>query len=470
MKQKTIILLVLLSISIIACKNKENTISKGKDTTTALSLLSNDSIDLKLTKIYNIGTMNMQDVEVKLRANKKFTVEEKLDKLLLCFAIADKGSAPFYIGPDMERNIEIKKNDEGNIEFIFDKEDLINNFTKTFHKKLGSLFSIERDENDCLNTIDKSELKYLNQLDAIKSKLDDTSYNVLKAMVSGKMAHLKFILSDRFKSLTPQSPYYDFTANLDFDNDNYLIYSDNLNTLYNTLEIQYERKYNSPLVDASNKLEFINKFIKNDEVRSQFMSLFLSKEIPEKTEQEKQEMLAKLKTMKIKDKYYQYISGIEAGRALGTKIGNQAKYLETLISRNKDFNIESLKGKIVYIDNWATWCGPCMKSMKSFLKKYNELKKVEEVTFVFVSFDRKESIWRDYLKKSNFPEENIVHLYNGSDMKSTYGNYYNIVGLPRYFMTNKDGMISDLSPSTPSDEDFQQFIKKTAGYNKVDKK
>ncbi|MGZ2368281.1 TlpA family protein disulfide reductase [Ancylomarina sp. YFZ004] len=468
MKFKRTILFILISTLIIACENKTETTLKGEDTFTALTLLSKDSIDLKLTKIYNVGTMNIQEEVVLLEENKNFTIAEKLDKLLLCYAIADNGSVAFYIGPDMERSIQIKENDSGSLELIFDKEDFVNKFTRSFHEKLNSLFSLDiGNEKAILSTIDKVKLESLSQLDEIKSKISDPSYNTLKAMVSGKMAHFKFMLSERIATLTSQSGYYDFTNNIDFDNDYYLIYSDNLNTIYNTLEIQYERKYKSSFKNASNQLEFINGFIKNDEVRSQFISFILSREIPEKTEQEKQKKLAKLANMKVKEKYYQHITSIESGSALGAKIGNQAKFLETLISENKDFNIESLKGKVLYIDNWATWCGPCVKSMKMFLNKYNELNKIEGVSFVFVSFDRNESTWREYIKKNNFPEENVIHLYNGSDMKSTYSKYYNILGLPLYLVVNPDGTISDLNPSAPSDEDFEQFIKKISAYNKV---
>lgn len=470
MKQKTIILILLLFITIISCKEEAKNNLKEKDIlSTSLTLTSNDSINLKLTKVYDIGMLNMQDSEVKLEKNKNFTITEKLDKLIFCYVIADNGSSAFYIGSDEERHIEIKKNNEGNLEFIFDNDDHINKFTQTFHEKLSSIFSFKGEASDFLNLVNKIKLESLNQLNEIKSKIDNPSYQILKAMISGKMAHLKFLRSEHFKSLTAQSSYYDFTDNLDFNNDYYLTYSDNLNTLNSALKIQYERKYSSTFEESSNKLEFINDFIKNDEVRSQFTCFFLRREIPEKTEEVKQDILAKLKTLKIKDVYYQYIASIKAGTALGTKIGNQAKYLETLLSKNKHFNIESLKGKVLYVDNWATWCGPCIKSMKSLLAKFNELNKIKDVAFVFVSFDRNESIWRKYLKENNFPEKNVIHLYNGSDMKSAYANYYNILGLPKYFMVNKSGMISNLNPLTPSEEDFVKFIKKS-GYNNVYKK
>ena len=460
MKQITIFLLLSLFITIASCKKETKKKSIENDIpSTTLTITANDSISLKLTKIYNISTLNVQDSEVKLEKNKKFAIAEKLDKLILCYLFADNGFSAFYIGSDKERHLEIKKNNEGNLEFIFDNDDHINKFSQKFHKKLSSLKGFKGEENDFLNAVDDVEIESLNQLNEIKSKIDKPSYQILKDMISGKMAHIKFMGSNRFKPLTPQSSYYDFTDSLDFNSDYYLTYSDNLNTLYSSLGIQYERKYNSSFEEASNKLEFINEVIKNDEVRSQLTCFFLSREIPEKTEKEKQDILTNLKTLKIKDNYYQHIASIEAGTALGAKIGNQAKYFETLISKNKDFNIDNFKGKTLYVDNWATWCGPCVISMKSFLNKYDALNKVKDVVFVFVSFDRNESIWRNYLKENNFPEKNVVHLYNGSDMKSNYAKYYNIVELPKYFTVDKSGMISSLSPTTPSNEGFEQFIK-----------
>jgi thiol-disulfide isomerase/thioredoxin len=242
--------------------------------------------------------------------------------------------------------------------------------------------------------------------------------------------------------------------------DNYLTYSDNLNTVLGVLRTQFKRKYNKSFDTASNeKFDFVDKSIKNKEIKSAIICFLAGKSIPEQTEDEKKELLKYLNPFSIKTTYLEHIKNTEASTAIGKKAGNKAKYIETLISYNKDFSIKQLEGKTVYIDNWATWCGPCMKSMKAFKEKQKILNRIEDVVFVFVSFDRNENIWRNYVKKSLAPNQNIIHLYNGMKMDSKYGKYYNISGLPSYLVIDKQGLIYDINPKNPSDNNFEQYLK-----------
>ncbi|WP_271784749.1 TlpA family protein disulfide reductase [Aquimarina algiphila] len=139
-------------------------------------------------------------------------------------------------------------------------------------------------------------------------------------------------------------------------------------------------------------------------------------------------------------------------------VGDKVKFLETLLTKNLDFNIEDLQGKTVYIDNWATWCAPCMKSNKKFIENYDTIKKIEDIVFVFVSFDAKEEKWRDYTEK-NFPKsKNIIHLYSGFKMDNDYSNYYGINELPTNFVIDKKGDILSLEAKSASDQSFISYL------------
>jgi hypothetical protein len=87
------------------------------------------------------------------------------------------------------------------------------------------------DQKPLFELIEKAENKMLNQLSQLKSHIDDGSYKILTSMVTGKITHIKFMKSERFKSLAYHSSYYDFVDGYTFDDDNYLTYSDNLNTV-----------------------------------------------------------------------------------------------------------------------------------------------------------------------------------------------------------------------------------------------
>lgn len=90
---------------------------------------------------------------------------------------------------------------------------------------------------------------------------------------------------------------------------------------------------------------------------------------------------------------------------------------ETLVVRNADFdysftlkdldgnklNMEELKGKVLFINLWATWCGPCRAEMPSIQKLYERVDK-DKVAFVMLSLDREgeERKIADFIEKKQF--------------------------------------------------------------------
>lgn len=140
-------------------------------------------------------------------------------------------------------------------------------------------------------------------------------------------------------------------------------------------------------------------------------------------------------------------------------VGDQGKFIETLTPQFPTFQVEDLSHKVVYIANWATWCAPCLKSNQKFIEKFDTLKDLKNLVFVFVSFDTNEYKWNEYINK-HFPESsNIIHLYNGFELDSKYSNYYNILDLPNYFVLGMDGKIKAQSVISASDENFIQYLK-----------
>ncbi len=448
---------LIIVFLLFSCKQKE----EQSLAINPLTITADTDVNLKLTTIENIGMLNLQDTSAVVTKNHPFTLDKKPNGLTLCFLLADKEQSIFYIDSEKHRNIAITKIDSSKISINFDKEDEINKFTIAFHKQLKPLFQSELAPEPLSKFLSTKEADFLSQLKKLESSITPTAYNTLKSMINGKIAHLKFIHSDRFDTLPATDGYYDFVDTIDFD-DTYLTYSDNLNTVLGVVAIQYERKFNKPFEEASaeSKLSFVNDVIQNKEIKSAIIAFLASKIIPEQTKESKNELLAQLSNTNIKKDYLDYITKIQASTAIGQKQGNKAQYFETLTPYNKNFSFEQLKGKIVFIDNWATWCGPCMKSHKVFEEKFESLKKIKDIVYVFVSFDRSEEIWRNSVSKFGVSDATIVHLYNGKAMDSPYGKFYNISSLPSYMVIDKQGLVFDTNPKKPTDDDFELYLKK----------
>jgi thiol-disulfide isomerase/thioredoxin len=112
-------------------------------------------------------------------------------------------------------------------------------------------------------------------------------------------------------------------------------------------------------------------------------------------------------------------------------------------------SLESLKGKYVYIDVWATWCGPCRREIPS-LQKVEEEYKGKNIEFVSLSIDQK----KDYEKWRKMVEEKSlggIQLFADNDWNSQFVKDYAIEGIPRFILVDPNGNIVSADAPRPSD-------------------
>jgi thiol-disulfide isomerase/thioredoxin len=111
-------------------------------------------------------------------------------------------------------------------------------------------------------------------------------------------------------------------------------------------------------------------------------------------------------------------------------------------------SLESLKGKYVYIDVWATWCGPCRAEIPH-LKKVEEAYHGKNIEFVSISIDR----IKDHEKWQNFVTEKElggIQLFADNDWNSQFVKDYQINGIPRFILVGPNGEIVNADAPRPS--------------------
>ena len=115
-----------------------------------------------------------------------------------------------------------------------------------------------------------------------------------------------------------------------------------------------------------------------------------------------------------------------------------------------------LQGKKVYIDVWATWCGPCIREIPA-LKALEEELKDEQVQFVSISIDQ----LKDKEKWKNFVAEKElggIQLIVDGAWKSDFAQTYNVTGIPRFMIFDADGTIIDANAPRPSDPIIKETL------------
>ncbi len=120
-------------------------------------------------------------------------------------------------------------------------------------------------------------------------------------------------------------------------------------------------------------------------------------------------------------------------------------------------SLSDLKGKYVYIDVWATWCGPC-KAEIPHLKKIEKQYHNKNIEFVSISIDKKpqHDAWRTMVKEK---ELGGVQLFANNDWGSQFIVDYGIRGIPRFILIDPEGKIVSASAPRPSDPKLIEVFK-----------
>lgn len=113
---------------------------------------------------------------------------------------------------------------------------------------------------------------------------------------------------------------------------------------------------------------------------------------------------------------------------------------------NKQISLNDLRGKVVYLDFWATWCGPCVREIPHSQELINRFKG-RSVEFVYISVDENPIVWGDYVK-SKIPHGVNLIAYG---LQSEVSKMYNIKGVPKYMIIDKNGIIVDSNAKRPSE-------------------
>lgn len=117
--------------------------------------------------------------------------------------------------------------------------------------------------------------------------------------------------------------------------------------------------------------------------------------------------------------------------------------------------LSDLKGKVVVIDVWATWCGPC-KQQIPYLKKMEEEYRGKDVEFLSVSVDveKDRQKWTDFVKAEGLKGIQLFANGWGADICK----YYNIKGIPRFMVVGKNGSMVSTDAPRPSSEDLKKMV------------
>ncbi|MGB3798158.1 MAG: thioredoxin-like domain-containing protein, partial [Lewinella sp.] len=118
-------------------------------------------------------------------------------------------------------------------------------------------------------------------------------------------------------------------------------------------------------------------------------------------------------------------------------IGAQAPSFTAETPSGDSINLESLRGQVVLLDFWASWCGPCRRENPNVVRMYNKFKD-RGFEILGVSLDDKQDRWEQAITADKLE---WLHVSDLKGWRSAYGRLYGVTSIPQTVLLDRDGHI-----------------------------
>jgi thiol-disulfide isomerase/thioredoxin len=251
------------------------------------------------------------------------------------------------------------------------------------------------------------------------------------------------------KRFSPKTPYFNFIDSVDAES----IYAKSLpEAVLYKFEIEYLRKHDS-IRDLASFMDYIETRTLNNDLEDYYKMSYLRSVFENPAYWKKHEQLFTTSSIEAaiereKSNPYRFMTNSVNTRYFSSLKGVEAFNFTALRRDSSQVKLEDFKGKVVVIDVWATWCGPCILHRPRMLElaaKYRNM----NVVVLMVSVDSSIDTWRKFLVRTN-PDDQGSELFIADGIYTEFGRQFNIMGIPKYILLDPDGKIVTTDIAAPS--------------------
>ena len=105
---------------------------------------------------------------------------------------------------------------------------------------------------------------------------------------------------------------------------------------------------------------------------------------------------------------------------------------------------EPYRGRLILLDIWGTWCGPCKEALSHSQEEYERLKDFDLV-YLYLANRSSDEAWKNVIKEYNVTGENVVHYNLPADQQSAVEHFLQVHHWPTYKLIDRDGKVLDVN-------------------------
>jgi thiol-disulfide isomerase/thioredoxin len=314
----------------------------------------------------------------------------------------------------------------------------------------NSSFIFQTDKLDSITLIFKEFLdKRSDQINEFKDSFKTQEIEILHYQNKARIYSFLFWLGRVSRTIDADQSYFDFISEIEKPS----IYLKSLPDIYlYKYEIEYLRQHKT-LDSIPQFINYLEERVEDLDLTDFLKSIYLKALIHSPSYWTKHEQLFTSDVLKSvleqeKNNKYSYLLDLPVASFFKSQNGEQAYNFTAEDISGNVFLLEDFKGKVVYIDVWATWCGPCISHRPNVIELAKHYQDNDKVEILMISVDSDQEKWSNFLKEEGQVDGLNLFIENG--MRSKFGDSYNIKSIPRYILIGRDGKIIHSNMAEPS--------------------
>lgn len=176
-------------------------------------------------------------------------------------------------------------------------------------------------------------------------------------------------------------------------------------------------------------------------------------------------MLVKKLEQQISSEDYKSVLREDVSRWEKIGPGKPAPEFSGITPDGRQLALSDLRGKVIYVDIWATWCGPCVGAFPDSKKLQAAFKGNDRVAFLYVSLDKDTLAWKKMVAGGKVPAG--LHMLDGTNNPGSIWNLYHVWGIPRYLLIDERGRMVATHAAHPSKSQAADNLRKVLAMSRL---